>query len=492
MNRPPENPPLNSRRDVPAAESLGRVLSRVSDAPRRGGNRLTLLENGPRAYEDWLAEIARAERFVHLENYIFKADGTGRRFAEALRAKAADGVPVRVLHDWWGSMGTPSAFWGELQGAGVEVREFNPFSFAAPLNAALRDHRKSLVVDGEYASVGGVCIADEWVSRSPETGLPYRDTAIGIRGPAVADVDRAFRQVWERSGAGLPAEEAGEPDASPPVGEEAVRVVIQEPGKMRIARMLQVIAAAARERLWIADAYFMAGRALNQALMSAARDDVDVRLLLPATNDVPLVNTISRSGYGPLLESGVRIFEYGGLMMHAKTSVADGRLSRVGSTNLNITGLLTDWEIDAVVEGVAFGAQMEAMFERDLADSREMLLGGTGRRPKPEPERPIERARARTSLGSPGGGSSGRAPRAVATVARVGAAAFKGSREDLERHERTAGVAVSGGLLGTAVLGWRLPRVIAWPLAAAAALVGASGFVRVLRTPPAKPAKPPP
>ena len=193
-----------SRAAVRSPESLNRVLTRVSDAPLRGGNRLTLLRNGPEAYEEWLEEIARARRWVHLENYIFKGDNTGRRFAEALKGKAREGVPTRVLYDWYGSMATRSSFWRELREAGVDVREFNRFSVAAPLEAVLRDHRKSLSVDGEYASVGGVCIADEWVERSPKTGLPYRDTAMGIRGPAVADVERAFKQVWERSGTALP------------------------------------------------------------------------------------------------------------------------------------------------------------------------------------------------------------------------------------------------------------------------------------------------
>ena len=118
--------------------------------------------------------------------------------------------------------------------------------------------------------------------------LPYRDTAIGLRGPAVADVARAFGQLWKRCGAALPVGERTRPEEIGPAGEEGARVVIQEPGRMRIARMLQLVAAGARERLWIADAYFMAGPTLNQALMSAARDRVDVRVLLPATNDVPL------------------------------------------------------------------------------------------------------------------------------------------------------------------------------------------------------------
>ena len=299
-----------------------------------------------------------------------------------------------------------------------------------------------------------------------------------------ADLEVAFARVWDRSGKEpLPAEERPQAEQIEPAGEEAARLVIQEPGKMRIARMLQIVAAAATERLWIADAYFMAGPHLNQALMSAARDGVDVRLLLPATNDLPLVGTISRAGYRQLLESGVRIFEYGGPMMHAKTTVADGWSSRIGSTNLNVTGLLTDWEIDLVVEDRPFGAKMEEMFEEDLADSREVRLGGTARRPRAVPERHIAPAKRRLPLGSGGSGSSGSGSRAVATAARAGATAFRDGGEDLQRYERTAGIAASAGLLGTALLGAWFPRFLAWPLAAAAGLVGASGLLRTLRRP---------
>jgi cardiolipin synthase A/B len=463
-------------------DSLDRAFKRVSDAPLREGNRLSLLKNGPQTYDEWLEEIGRAEKWVHLENYIFKADHVGRRFAEALKEKASEGMPVRVLYDWYGSKATPRSLWRDLHNAGVDVRVFNPFSLGAPLEVFLRDHRKSVAVDGEYASVGGVCIADQWMQRSPETGLPYRDTAVGFRGPAVADLERAFARVWDRSGKEpLPAEERPEVEKIEPAGEEAVRLVIQEPGKMRIARMLQLLTAATTERLWIADAYFMAGPDLNQALMSAARDDVDVRLLLPATNDLPMVGTISRAGYRQLLESGVRIFEYGGLMMHAKTTVADGWLSRVGSTNLNVTGLLTDWEIDLVVEGPSFGTKMEEMFEEDLADSREIRLGGTARRPKAEPERRIAPARRRLPVGSGGSGSSGSGSRAFATAARASGAAFRGGGEDLQRYERTVGISVSAGLLGAALLGARFPRLLAWPLSASSGLVGAAGLLRTLR-----------
>lgn len=182
-------------------------MTRVSDAQRRVGNELGLLENGPATYEDWLREIEVAKRWVHLENYIFKADRIGHRFAEALAAKAKEGVPVRILYDWFGSMDVPRSFWEELRQAGVEAWAVNPPTLWEPLDFLLRDHRKLLAVDGAYASAGGVCIADAWLRRSPETGLPYRDTAVSVRRPAVADLEQAFAGVWDRAGATrLPAE----------------------------------------------------------------------------------------------------------------------------------------------------------------------------------------------------------------------------------------------------------------------------------------------
>ena len=170
---------------------IDRALARTSDAPLREGNRLVLLKNGPDTYEDWLAAIGRARRWIHLDNYIFENDEIGHRFADALSAKAAEGVRVRVLHDWFGSLDVPRSFWADLREAGVEVGAVNPPASGPPFGAIRRDHRKLIVVDGEYASTGGVCISDGWMVRSQETGLPYRDTAVSLRGPAVADIDNA-------------------------------------------------------------------------------------------------------------------------------------------------------------------------------------------------------------------------------------------------------------------------------------------------------------
>jgi cardiolipin synthase A/B len=217
----------------------------------------------------------------------------------------------------------PRSFWRELRRAGVEVRVVNLPALSSPLRVFERDHRKLLAVDGRYASTGGVRVADLWLERSSEMGLPYRDTSVGVWGPAVADLERTFAGVWELSGVPLPREELSVAEDIPKAGEQDVRVIVQEPGKMRVLGTLDLLTSAVEERMWIADAYFLSAPTLTQALMSALRDVVDVRILVPtpATNDQPPVGTLSRAGYRQLLEAGVRIFEYGGPMMHAKTIV---------------------------------------------------------------------------------------------------------------------------------------------------------------------------
>lgn len=472
-------------------ERLERAMRRASDAPLRAGNELRLLKNGPATYEDWLEAIARAERWVHLENYIFENDGVGRRFADALSSKAREGVPVRVLYDWFGSADVPRSFWDGLREAGVEVRTVNPPGLRRGVRSFMRrDHRKLVGVDGSYASVGGVCIADGWLERSSETGLPYRDTAVAFRGPVVADAERAFAGLWDLSGAEpLPSGERPETGSIAPVGERDARVVIQEPGKVRVLRTLEILLASVEERMWITDAYFLSAPTLTQALISTSRDGVDVRILLPATNDLPWIGALSRAGYQPLLEAGVRIFEYGGPMIHAKTHIADSRFSRVGSTNLNFSGLLANWEADLLSDAPSFGAEMEQMFEEDLENAREIrLLGGSGNiRPRAVPDRRLDegqrRDQRRTNRGSFPGTLRGSSGAATATASRLGGEALRGATDgaSLGAYERNLTVAVSAGVLGLSLLGLRYPRLVAWPQAAVGIVAGGVGLLRAAR-----------
>jgi cardiolipin synthase len=254
-------------------------------------------------------------------------------------------------------------------------------------------------------------------------------------------------------------------------------VIVQEPRRMRTLRVLELLTAGVERQLWITDAYFLSMPLLTQALMSTARDGVDVRMLVPATNDLPWIGALSRTGYRQFLESGVRIFEYGGPMIHAKTIVADGWWSKVGSTNLNASSLFANWEIDLVAEDPGFASKMERLFEEDLAAAREVRLVRAGRRRAARPERPVDTANRGARRGAVGSGSG-----SGATVARVSSIALQKSGAPLDTHEHALAAAASGALLGASLLGARFPRLVAWPLAALGGLYGGLGLVRAARS----------
>jgi cardiolipin synthase len=453
------------------------ILGRVSDAPLREDNGISLLKNGPDTYDDWLTAISRAERWIHLDNYIIANDEVGNKFADALSAKAREGVRVRVLHDWFGCMDVPRSFWRGMREAGVEVKAVNPPASGPPLGAIRRDHRKLLVVDGEYGSTGGVCIADGWLVRSPDTGLPYRDTAVSVRGPVVADINRAFTSLWAEQVGELPEEERPGPGDITAAGETSARLVIQEPRRMRTLRMLELLTAGVQERLWVTDPYFLSMPILTQSLMATARDGVDVRVLNPATVDIAWIGRASRAGYRQFLEAGVRIFEYGGPMIHAKTLVADGWLSKVGSTNLNFSSLAANWEIDLVVEDNDFARQMEELFEDDISKSREVRLESAGRGPRVRPERPVDTTDSRARAGVVGSGTG-----SGAALSRVGTTVLQKGTAPLQTHEHAIAAAASGALLGASLLGARFPRLVAWPLTAVGTFLGGLGVLRAIRS----------
>jgi cardiolipin synthase len=354
------------------------AFSRAAGAPLVDGNALRLLADGAENYQAWLAAIAAAERFVHFESYIIRDDRTGAIFAAALSERARAGVRVRVIYDWLGAVGaTPRAFWYPLVDAGVDVRAFNRPVAWRPLAWLSRDHRKMLAVDGRVAYVSGLCVGDAWTGSA--SVAPWRDTGVEIIGPAVADVHEEFAEIWAAIGPALPTEERPGRGNIPRQGEVALRVIGSRPAAASMMRLDTLVAGLARTRLWITDAYFVGLPGHVQALTAAAGDGVDVRLLVPGGSDLPLVRSFSRAGYRSLLEGGVRVFEWNGPMLHAKTAVADGTWARVGSTNLNLQSWLGNWELDVAVEDAPFGAAMERMFEADLGNATEVVLPGRRR-----------------------------------------------------------------------------------------------------------------
>lgn len=452
----------HTHRDLmsPLRVLAGQAFSRAAGAPLVPGNRLRILKDATENYPAWLAAIDSAKTKIFFENYIIREDDVGRQFASLLAAKARQGVRVRLIYDWMGSSrGASRRFWRRLRESGAEVRCFNPPRLDSPLGWLSRDHRKMISVDSRVGFISGVCVDRKWTGSPKRKIDPWRDTGVEIEGPAVADIEQAFAETWAASGAPLPAEELPPSRESiGAAGDVALRIVASSPNVAGVYRLDQLIAAVARRSIWLTDAYFVGTTAYIQSLRAAALDGVDVRLLVPRSSDVPLVGSLSRVGFRPLLEAGVRVFEWNGPMLHAKTAVADGRWARVGSTNLNLASWIGNWELDVVAEDEPFAQTMEQMYLDDLAHSTEIILSDRHRlRLSEEPEHPSHRTRRAP-------GSGGRAARGVLTLGSTIGAAITRHRL-LGPAEWTIMVDAGAVLLGLAAIAVLWPRVIALPLA---------------------------
>lgn len=387
---------VDQRLDADATEHVRELIDAFREsaaAPLVAGNRVTLLVDGPQTLKAIRAAIESARHHVHLETYIFADDEIGRALRELLIRRRQEGIEVRVLYDAIGSVTTPAAFFEPMQQAGVEVLQFQPLNptRTLPWKINNRDHRKIVVVDGRVAFTGGINISGAYASAStsrpgPEAGQDeaWRDTHVQMEGPVAAQFQKLFLQTWERAGGKLDAGSAHYFPPLAPSGAELVAAVATNGGDSDETTIYNTYAASighASRRLWMTQAYFAPDPALRRALIAAAVRGVDVRVIVPSFSDSSLIFHASRADYDQLLAGGVRIYEQRYAMLHAKTMVIDTALSMVGSANFDIRSFLHNNEVNAVIVGSEFAERMDALFERDLRDTRELQLTSWRKRP---------------------------------------------------------------------------------------------------------------
>lgn len=340
-------------------------------------NRAELVLNGEAKFARLLPALERARHHIHLEYYIFEDDKIGRTIQRVLIDKARAGVRVRMIYDAFGSKDLSAAFLSELREAGVEVMPFSKIHFAfAASRLNYRNHRKVVIIDGQIAWTGGINVSDRYINGTH--AIYWRDTHLEIEGPAVYSLQRHFLADWNFcAGQQILADELLFPASGQGLRSSTwVQIMASGPDYPNPTIMLSFFTAIvnARSRVFITTPYFIPNNSINDALKKAALSGKDVRLLVPRKTDSKLVTAASRSYFGELLECGVKIYEYTRGFVHAKTLLADDRLSIISTANMDFRSFEYSFEIGAVVFGQEMNDQLAATFLADLTDARPLSL----------------------------------------------------------------------------------------------------------------------
>ena len=370
--------PLYAVSDPQFLRSMGSLLGpALSD-----GNRVTCLSNGDEIFKAMLDAIARAQRTITFETYIYWSGQIGSRFVEALSERARAGVKVHVLLDWAGSSSMDNALLEALRAAGVIVEKYHEPRWYSLSRMNNRTHRKLLVVDGLVGFTGGVGIADQWLGNAQDADH-WREAHFRLDGPAVAQMQAAFMDNWMKAvGAVLHGEEYF-PELSK-AGDALAQVFKSSPGEgsesVRLMYLLSI--ASARESVRIAAAYFVPDDLSIETIVAASRRGVKIEVILPGKgSDTELTRKASRSRWGKLLEAGIAIFEYQPTMFHCKVMIVDDAWVSVGSTNFDNRSFRLNDEANLNVFSSAFALEQSRIFENDKAHSTQVSLLDWANRP---------------------------------------------------------------------------------------------------------------
>ncbi len=353
---------------------------RFAHVPFLPGNKVKLLIDGRTSFDALAEAIRSAKTRVDMESYEFD-DEAGGAFADILLAVRARGVEVNLIYDAWGTKDTSPALFDRLRKGGVNILEYNPLrpNERVPISVNGRDHRKLLCVDGELAITGGVNISRVYENASVQpSGDPnddaWRDTDVEIHGPVVAQFEHYFMETWRNQKGPTLAE----PPTAPPPGDGGTMVQAidgaPDNGHPLIYRTLLAAITLSQKSVHLTTGFFVPTPDLSKALRKAARRGVDVQLIVPGISTSDTAVAAGRAQYGELLEAGVKLHEFQGKVLHAKTAVIDGAWTAIGSSNLDWRSTVWNNEIDAIILGSDIGGQMERMFQSDVDASKPIDL----------------------------------------------------------------------------------------------------------------------
>ena len=358
-----------------AAERLARL-------PLTGSNQVDLLIDGEATFGSIFDGISAARDYVLVQFYIIHDDGLGRELKSRLMAKAAEGVHVCLLYDEVGCLGLPESYLAELRDAGVWATSFHTRRGTGNrFQLNFRNHRKTVVVDGKVAWIGGHNVGDEYLGKDPKVGA-WRDTHVRIEGPAAIAAQLAFVEDWHWATDDVPEGLSWQPVASP-AGDAQALVISSGPADVLETASLMFLQAinGAAKRIWIASPYFVPDAAIVQALQLAGLRGVDVRILIPHKTDNWLVTMAAYTYFNQVGNDGVRIYRYEEGFLHGKAMLVDDRVTTVGTANFDNRSFRLNFESTAIIFDEAFAAEAEKMFEADFDRSRIMEPNEFDRKP---------------------------------------------------------------------------------------------------------------
>lgn len=373
------NPDLSSLGLREQTQQQIRLARSLCDAQFFPGNDIRIFTSGQAKMAALEADLRAATHYINLQYYIFTDDNIGRRIADILMEKARQGVKVRVIYDHVGSFRTGNRFWRRMKKAGVECHPF--FKVTLPVFGSRinwRNHRKLVIIDGKVGYVGGMNIADRYITGGKKFKT-WRDAHLRVIGPAVRSLQYSFAVDWNFMGMPLIEDEVPE---TPETGEMGAQLVTSGPTSSwsNDELIYQRAIASAQKRIFIQTPYFLPTDGLLKALQTAALSRVDVRIILPQHSDSRMLDYASFSYIAECLRSGIKIYLYEDGMMHAKTMIVDDEVAAVGSTNFDFRSFEHNFEVNMFIFSRQFNERMTSIFMSDLRHSRRLLQSQWARR----------------------------------------------------------------------------------------------------------------
>ena len=347
------------------------------------GDDVKAFTTGADKFEALLNDIEAAQDYIHVQYFIIEHDETGKRFVDALARKAQEGVQVRVLYDYVGSFYVKPKMLKKMREAGIEVHPFLKVTLAnVAFRINWRNHRKIVVIDGRVGYIGGMNIADRYVTGDKKWNA-WRDTHLRITGESIAALQSSFALDWNFTTRRLltsPTFHYSEPPAN---DDNLIQMVSSGPTNRwnNISLVFFKAITLAKNSIFIQTPYFLPSDALLKALQSAALSGVDVRLMVPRHPDSAMLRLATGSYLKEIMLSGVKVYFYEPTVLHAKVVIVDDEFVTTGSTNFDFRSFEHNFEFNALVYSKKLNKQMKAVFEDDMQQCTRLSIGKWKQRP---------------------------------------------------------------------------------------------------------------